>query len=348
MAQDLLHNIQEQLNANRPFVVYRKPNEVTVRAVFQKDDELHELDNLNQSGFVFAPFDNAKKSILIHCDQYLEGILPEVKLDDTVLSSSSVSVEKGHIQLVQKGVDEILRSDLEKVVLSRVEAVPLVETPPLALFQRLLGTYKTAMVYYWHHPKVGTWLGATPETLLYVSGDDFSTMALAGTQKFEGSMSVTWGAKEQEEQQIVTDSIVKHFQSYLETVSTSETKTAKAGNLLHLKTDIRGMGLQSQYTLNDLVNALHPTPAVCGFPKEKAKQFILDNEGYDRGFYTGYLGELHMNGVSDLYVNLRCMKFENGVAHVYVGGGITGDSNPVDEWQETVNKSATMKAVLTN
>jgi isochorismate synthase len=97
---------------------------------------------------------------------------------------------------------------------------------------------------------------------------------------------------------------------------------------------------------------LHPTPAVCGFPKLDAQKFIIENEGYDRTFYAGFLGEWNKDFVSykencsDLYVNLRCMKIEDQKAKLYVGGGINKGSNPEKEYIETVNKSLTMKKVL--
>jgi isochorismate synthase len=119
--------------------------------------------------------------------------------------------------------------------------------------------------------------------------------------------------------------------------------------------------------LEKLISAIHPTPAVCGLPKGSAKKFILENENYNREFYTGFLGELNLkktlqrNGnrknrenqayasitkTSALFVNLRCMKLEAKQAVLFVGGGITKDSNPVAEWEETSNKAQTMKSVL--
>ena len=95
----------------------------------------------------------------------------------------------------------------------------------------------------------------------------------------------------------------------------------------------------------------HPTPAVCGLPAKKAKNFILENENYNREFYSGFLGEINIpkstkNKKSHLFVNLRCMSLENNIARIYVGGGITKDSIPEKEWEETVSKSFTMKSVL--
>ncbi len=101
-----------------------------------------------------------------------------------------------------------------------------------------------------------------------------------------------------------------------------------------------------------MIKKLHPTPAVCGLPKEAAKQFILENESYHRKFYTGFLGELNIDfktfkkEYSDLFVNLRCMDIENNAATLYVGCGITKDSIPEMEFMETVNKSMTIRKVV--
>ena len=102
----------------------------------------------------------------------------------------------------------------------------------------------------------------------------------------------------------------------------------------------------SSVNLKKAIQLLHPTPAVCGLPKEIAKAFIDTYEGYNRSFYTGFLGELNRDFASDLFVNLRCMQIENNQAHLYMGCGITKDSNPEKEWKESVNKSMTMKRIL--
>ncbi|MAB58387.1 MAG: hypothetical protein CL524_12710 [Aequorivita sp.] len=117
--------------------------------------------------------------------------------------------------------------------------------------------------------------------------------------------------------------------------------------MLHLRTDITGILKRGKATLTKIAAALHPTPAVCGRPQKFAKEFILQNEGYNREFYTGFLGPVNENGASaSLMVNLRCMKIENNTARIFVGGGITIGSQPADEWQETQNKMQTMLQVL--
>jgi len=134
-------------------------------------------------------------------------------------------------------------------------------------------------------------------------------------------------------------------------IQISPPKTSRAGNLMHLKTEIQGI-VNENTNLNEIVLLLHPTPAVCGLPKDKAIHFINESEGYNRDFYAGYLGEINYNNPTetDLYVNLRCMqiqkKTDNYQAHLYIGCGITKDSIPENEWIETENKAMTLKNVL--
>jgi isochorismate synthase len=81
-------------------------------------------------------------------------------------------------------------------------------------------------------------------------------------------------------------------------------------------------------------------------PQEKAKQFILKNEPYNREFYTGYLGEINNQKKSWLFVNLRCMQIYYQNFKIYVGGGITKDSKAEKEWEETELKSRTLLSVI--
>lgn len=358
-----------------PFVAYRKPGQLIVKALLQKDPELHDVSDFTEKGFVFVPFDDNNQTVLIPLElskRMETEYIRQTNTPEKVTNASNaelISEKENHLQLVAKGVDDIRSGKFEKVVLSRQEDVTVSEADPIQIFQSLLNTYPSAFVYCWFHPKVGLWLGATPESLLKVESNRFSTMSLAGTQLYKDNLNVRWGKKEKREQEIVTTAIVEDLEDKIETLVISKSETIKAGNLLHLRTQISGTlpMVEQAIDLKSIVKALHPTPAVCGFPKEAAKRFILQNEGYNREFYTGYLGELNfqesktrntnrrnvennvyasVKKVSDLYVNLRCMKLNENQAFIYVGGGITKDSNPRAEWEETVNKTQTMKSVL--
>ena len=368
-SESFFNSLQEHHSKELPFVAFSKPKSFKIKALLQKDQALHRIEDYAESGFVFAPFDIRKDSLLIPLSTSKTLMTEEdvVHHDFEPLNNVSVGDKASHIALVNKGLKAIENSDLEKVVLSRMVEINEIKIDPFLIFKRLLHIYNSAFVYCWYHPKVGLWLGATPETLLEVEGNDFSTMALAGTQEYEGIMDVRWNQKERDEQQIVTDFISSNLDSFTSAMEVSEPETIRAGNVLHLKSDVKGRLSEHENGLQKLIYALHPTPAVCGLPKIDAMQFILDNEHYNREFYSGFLGELNREvkvqprtgklnienraftynkRASHLFVNLRCMQIKENTVKLYVGGGITKASHPENEWQETVAKMQTIKSVL--
>ena len=346
--QELLEKIRFSYTNALPFVVYNKPNTNKIIGYFQKNDKLNFLDSFSDSGFIFAPFDDKQQTILIpefDSSKFTVEFSSEPNQKDKVSIESQETGKQAHLDLVTRGIDFIKSGKAKKVVLSRKEDIILGDFSVASVFKKLLLNYPLAMTYVWYHPKVGLWMGATPETLVSVKKNVFKTMALAGTQPFADSLNVMWQQKELDEQQFVTDYINKQLEEKVNELTFSHPYTVKAGNLLHLRTDISGI-IKNKEDLKFLVENLHPTPAVCGLPRETAKQFILKCENYDREFYTGYLGELNLNNSSNLFVNLRCMKIKNTVASVFVGGGITKDSIVENEWQETVEKAKVMESCL--
>ena len=351
MLQKLIDKITKTKNEGLPFVVYNKPNSKEVNAFFQQNNQLIYQTNFEESGFVFAPFDNSQSSIIFpsnQCETYQTNFDNESLIE--FLSKTSLDLIKNddksknnHVLLVEKGINFLNQNNALKVVLSRKEEIDIENIDTIDVFLKLLNQYTNAFVYLWYHPKVGLWMGASPETLLSVKQKKFKTMALAGTQAFKGSLNIHWDEKEKKEQQIVTDYITSQLVNF--DISVSSPFTKKAGSLVHICTEIEGE-LTAKNQLKDIINKLHPTPAVCGLPKDKAKNFIIENEDYNREFYTGYLGELNIKEQSNLFVNLRCMQINKQKASLYIGGGITLESYPENEWEETVAKSEVMKRVL--
>ena len=344
----IFNKIEEYNTKNIPFVGYRKPNSDTVSAFFMKNQNLCFTSKFTENGFVFAPFNCNEKAILFPREN-ADFVSENLVLDDEFIESEEFidvknSDKEHHILLVDKALEIINNNELKKVVVSRKEEVNVQNFDVLKTFKRLLKTYKNAFVYVWFHPKVGLWFGATPETLLQTSSQKFKTMSLAGTQVFKEGVELVWKNKELEEQQLVTDFIKNQLNPIASNLIIDKTETIKAGNLLHLRTKVEGV-LNKNASLEHLIRGLHPTPAVCGLPRERAKEFINQNENYKRTFYTGFLGELSVES-SHLYVNLRCMSIVDQTASIYVGGGITKESNPKKEWEETVSKSKTMRRVL--
>lgn len=351
----MTEKIKEWLQEKRPFVVYRKPNETVRFGWFQKNDDLHTTTVLEQSCFVFAPFSGTEKVVFYpeHCLLIKDDSDFEVSFSEKDMMLENPLVNKAfHIQLVQKGIEAIQLGTMEKVVLSRKEEVIIDQLLYETYYQRFLEKYPTAFVYWFYHPKIGMWMGATPEQLVKIKNNTVKTVALAATQVDKGMdlKKVVWGEKEQKEQQIVTDFIIQSLKPFSKEIHQVQPFTHRAGSLLHIKTDIEAE-LSDEKNAYDVVETLHPTPALCGFPKENAKDFILNNEGYNREFYGGFLGEWEFNNLdyadtSDLFVNLRCMKIDDSKGYLFLGGGINKDSNPEGEYYETVNKSKTVKSIL--
>ena len=349
--------LERVVQSKSPFVVYRKPDEDLVTAFVQRTQALHQLKSYKEAGFVFAPFSSMEKKIFFpfdECDSFCTKICDidlvendEIQAEKPIFDTceNPNALKEHHIAIVQKAIGFIRNNKAQKIVLSRKETLVGADLKVLNTFKKMLKAYKNAFVYLWYHPKIGLWMGATPERLLAVENGKFKTMALAGTQKYNGTVNVVWQNKEKQEQQFVTDFMLENLKESVESLDVTDPFTVQAGNLVHIRTDISGK-LKSADSLENLVNILHPTPAVCGLPKAVAAAFIMENEGYHRAYYSGYLGELNRNESTNLFVNLRCMQLENKLVSLYVGGGITSDSIPEKEWEETVSKSEVMKKVL--
>lgn len=263
------------------------------------------------------------------------------------------------IEQVETAINEIEAGKFKKVVLSRTKNINISnDFEIVTVFDKLCAAYPNAFVSAVSIPSLGiVWMGATPETLVSQDAQGiFRTMALAGTQSAydaDGNLIKTsealWRQKEIEEHALVSRYIV----SCLKKIRVREfeedgPKTVIAGNLMHLRMDFMVDTVEINFPemATVMLDLLHPTSAVCGMPKEPAKQFILANEKYNREFYSGFLGPVNIQQESHIYVNLRTMKLQNGVATLYAGCGITADSNAEKEWTETEMKLQTLGKFL--
>jgi len=344
--------ISEVYNTNLPFVVYRKPNATKITALCQDTSVLYTLKSFEEAGFIFSPFSKNESKIIFpfnNCNQISATIENDFKISEIASEfkvDENIEAKKQHIAIVQSAIDFINSNKAAKIVLSREETVTCNTIAIFKVLKKILNNYKNAFVYLWFHPKVGLWMGATPERLISIDKQhNLKTMALAGTQKFNGTLQVKWQEKELKEQQFVTDYILENIKDKINEIKINGPYTVKAGSLIHLRTDISA-NLKTPKLLGNLINSLHPTPAICGIPQNIATAFILKNENYKRTFYSGYLGELNINNATNLFVNLRCMQIKENKSTLYIGGGITNKSIAEKEWDETVAKAEIMKRVL--
>jgi len=366
---DFFDQINTAIQSKHPCVLFSKPDSQSVKAYIQTHTETHIINDYSESGFVFAPFDSEKDSYYIPLDS--STVIKLKQLDFEVVTETSpihsIETTADHLNLVSRAIDEINTTDLEKVVLSREFKFNLEHSNPFEIFKKLAQNYPSAFTYCWFHPETGFWLGASPESLLKLEGKSLSTMALAGTQVFKSTEEVEWDTKNIEEHAFVTDYLMGVLSEYLDPIKTSGPHTLKAGELLHLQTLVSGRLKPTHHSLKQLLRAMHPTPAVCGTPRNRALEFINSKESYDREFYAGFFGELNIPKESafrnskrnienrayqtvhkstQLAVNLRCMQLKDTLAILYSGGGITKDSDPLTECMETENKIQTVKKVL--
>lgn len=274
------------------------------------------------------------------------------------LGASIASLEPARFEnIVAKAVKAIDRGDFKKVVPSRFKLVPIANDFDAArTFQQLCEAYPSAFISLFSIPGVGTWMGASPEILVSTYLEKprkiFRTVALAGTQPSQGEnplKNAAWRQKEIEEQAMVSRYIINCFKKIrLREFEEDGPKTTAAGNLLHLRTDFTvDMDATNFSELGSvMLRLLHPTSAVCGMPQEPALAFIQQYEGYDRSFFSGFLGPVNMQNETHLFVNLRCMQLLDQQAILYAGAGVTIDSEPQREWAETEMKMRTMQQLI--
>lgn len=261
----------------------------------------------------------------------------------SALSNAGDSQNKAHfLQVVAKGIQTIEADTLEKIVAARTKMIPLPTEFDLGkTLAKLLSSYPHSFVNFFHLPGIGTWMGASPEVLIETKGDYFYTMSLAGTQPAQGDnplKSAAWTQKEIEEQALVSRYIVDCFKTIrLREYEEHGPKTVLAGNLLHLRSDFR-VNTQTTGFSNlgsVMLGLLHPTSAVCGMPRKEALKFLKTEEGWDRNFYAGFLGPVGIEQETSIYVNLRTASLGKEHALLYAGAGVTEDSVPEKEWEET-------------
>lgn len=343
------------LDKGLTFAAFRRPGH-PVEVWAQRTPDLEFIDGallleLNDV-FLIAPFDLSNDHVpFIRSDIQLQfGELgPDVELLDGCSGSPSsndvppASTEAAAFKrAVSNATSAIARGEMKKVVLSRTLATALDGASLPDLFIQALEAQQDAFVALAHTPLHGTWIGASPEHLVFEEEDRVRVDALAGTLPIDIAPSGpdAWGEKERNEQVLVTESVLDTFlQLGFKEVIARGPSVVKAGQVAHLRTFIHAdLG---EKMLSDLVLALHPTPAICGSPRNAAKAFIAANEQHDRALYAGFWGPWSPDGFTELFVNIRCMRVFADQATLYVGAGITAGSDPEAEWDETEQKAQT-------
>ncbi len=356
-----MNNNIENASKIDSWVFYRKP---VTSEIVHITGKARVVDNnkewLNQKGFVIAPFDNSKydtlfidtiRSVHVHTEYEItelfnDGLKLPLRKD---LGDAWREISKReYLSLFRQMKREIESTSLEKVVLSRVLNIEGIKPQQgIDMFIELCRKYPNAFISFFYSPGIGLWLGATPETLMLHKDDRCRIASLAGTAIWQPELTFEqlWNKKELDEQQMVTD-FVKDIINDLGIIDfdIKGPETVKAGNIAHLRTTFR-FEQEDMNIIDRLISRLHPTPAVCGLPQDRSRELIAEVERYDRNYYAGFFGPV-CNDDFSLFVNLRCLQFTNKGVQLYVGGGLTKDSQPEEEWEETQMKAQTLLSVI--
>lgn len=316
---------------------------------FPFDEKLYTISGTHHTPAVtFYSFDNSESLSF-------EGEIVEVPLehfDKIEITRSSLpkenqkfvaETEDEYLQKLHRVIDVIQDHHLPKLVLSRRKIIRDFEHLDVKeSFKNLCQAYPNAFRYVFIH-EGHSWMGAFSEVLgkFNAQTQEFETMSLAGTLP----ISEHWSEKEIEEQKPVSAYIKDILEQHVPSTHIQEFPVSDhiSGNIKHLRTDFKA-NVPTLEEVDQMVRELHPTPAVCGIPKDFCKENIRKFEKFSRELYAGYI-KVETEDTVQYFVNLRCAKLYQDSVHLFVGGGITAQSNPKKEWEETELKS---EAVLKN
>lgn len=327
--------IKGAIESQLSFYAYRYPGDKLIS--FGSSETV--IVNKLAPGFVIFPFRPDQPFFVIpyHPESHIEV---EPVADNGTFPDKSTPKEE-YIREVKSIKEAISQKEVEKVVASRIILKDF-DINPGYVFGNLCRQHPDAFVFCFGTPHTGCWIGASPELLLKGTEGNISTMSLAGTRT--AGKEGKWDEKNIEEQRIVTDYITKLFENNDFLPQVEEPQIKHAGRVEHICTMINGKPTAEFSTMQfqGLLKDLSPTPALCGFPKNKALKIIEKCENFNRDFYGGFCGPFHSISDFIFHVVLRCAQFKSNRLAIYCGGGITLKSKEEEEWEETVLKASTI------
>lgn len=257
-------------------------------------------------------------------------------------------------ETVKDAVEEIKQVKAKKIVLAREMRIQLNEKAHIPLLlKKLLETQPNSYIFAFEQGD-NCFLGATPERLVQVEGEKLLSTCLAGTARRGKTIKedeqianeLLNDQKNREEHDYVVKMIKESIEPYCENINIpDEPVVLRLRNLQHLYTPVTAK-LKRQFSVFNIIEKLHPTPALGGVPKEKALQFIREHELLDRGWYGAPIGWLDSNENSEFAVAIRSGLVQNDEVSLFAGCGVMRDSTPEMEYEETNMKFLPMLTIL--
>ena len=324
---------------SKGFCYYRLPSE---QSIWLKEGVVKPFEHagIPEEGFVLAPFAGDSAWVLPAMAKEVKTVDASKTIYTRPVDAIPTEGKEETLERIKASIALTEQGRLKKVVAARAKWIsnPL-KLNLFELFNILCREYPDAFVYLWSSPETGTWLGASPEMLFRQSGNQAKTVALAGTRK--NAAGCSFENKEIAEQQWVLRFLLESLEQlgclHIEAGPLLE---RNAGHLIHLNNAV-SFELGHVEDRWKIMQTLHPTPAVSGYPQKESIAFIHKLEHFNRSYYSGFLGPfspLH----ADMFVNLRCLQYFSEGAILYAGAGIIEDSVPEDEWSEMEEKLATL------
>ncbi|MBD5289619.1 MAG: chorismate-binding protein [Bacteroides sp.] len=306
------------------------------------------VEGLHPGGFAISPFNGKKTDTLTLVPQ------KEIIVNSSAIKTHPEEIRRGekvpaaeeneeapewYREAILRIKDELKKRGGGKIVLSRTREHRF----EIGIAERILQLrkrYPDAFIFAFATPETGLWYGASPEILLYADGSEFHTVALAGT-RLRGSAG-EWDEKNREEQRMVTDFILDSFRKENMIPKEQGPETKPAGPVEHIMTRISAP-IPADVKLEDFLENLSPTPALCGSDRELSLRILEEIEEVPRKMYGGWCGPFFDNMNFLFHVNLRSAEIMSDGRHIlHVGGGITLLSDADAEWEETRRKASTL------
>ena len=305
-------------------------------------------------------FDPAEASCLYVPGRYERGerVAPEEQATETnsVIAVQSTPASGEFKASVSAALDAFAQGKLAKVVLSRKLILTLHKpADPERVLARLMAQNPHAFHFSLPLGQGRRLLGASPELLLRVSGGEVFTHPLAGSarrasepvQDEEVARDLLASRKDQHEHKLVIDEIRRVLTPHCrELAIPSSPSLMSTDTLWHLGTPIAGQLHGSDASVLSLACQLHPTPALCGYPTDLARQFIREQEPFRRALFSGIVGWCDSQGNGEWAVVIRCGVLDGHQVELFAGAGIVAGSDPAMEWAETGTKLGTMLKAL--
>lgn len=332
------------------------------KSVFQRtvNAALNEAKKNGQDNPVLVgaiPFNPAEPSCLFIPQSYewhdLASPVP-VSSPSTLkpVTQKSLPDETGFKRAVEQAIANFRLSDVRKAVLSVMRELTFEQDVDTAqMLANLRAQNREGYQFRLSLQDGAVLVGVSPELVIRKEGNRIISNPLAGSAKRMSdqlsdqgnAQQLSQSEKDLYEHRLVIEDIAAHLQPVCDVLDIpAHPSLISTAALWHLSTRIHGTVSDPSFTALQLACLLHPTPAVCGYPTERARRLIHFIEPFERRFFTGMVGWSDAQGNGEWVVTIRCGSVRRNIVQLFAGAGIVEASDPASEWNEVQTKLGTM------